>query len=89
MFYVIGGEWASTDFDKLNTDTLEACGPYDDPRSALDAWRGRAQRNVDNCNHRVFIATPQFNPETMEPSFKIGDHVEIKAEAVEKIISNR
>jgi hypothetical protein len=53
---VFGGELASlngTEFRDL--DKLDIVGIYPNYASAYTAWKGRAQRTVDNAHMRYFI----------------------------------
>jgi hypothetical protein len=56
-WYVIGGEYADTDFSQLAAGvTLERYGPY--PRSeALAVWRALTGKTVDNAMVRYDIVT--------------------------------
>lgn len=56
LHLVVGGELASTDtitFKDLSK--LDVVGFYPNYREALDAWRGAAQRTVDNAQMRYFV----------------------------------
>ena len=39
-----------------NLDEIDIVGMYPDYASAYDAWKGAAQRSVDNAHMRYFIA---------------------------------
>ncbi|MEQ1608244.1 MAG: DUF4170 domain-containing protein [Hyphomonadaceae bacterium] len=56
LHLVIGGELKDLDrleFQDLNE--IHFVGAYPSYRAALDAWRGAAQRTVDNAQMRYFI----------------------------------
>jgi hypothetical protein len=56
LHLVFGGELAATDriaFKDLSK--LDIVGIYPDYRSALAAWRGKAQATVDNAHMRYFV----------------------------------
>lgn len=56
LHLVIGGELKDLgrlEFQDLNE--IHFVGAYPNYRAALDAWRGAAQRTVDNAQMRYFI----------------------------------
>ncbi|GIK49659.1 MAG: DUF4170 domain-containing protein [Acidimicrobiia bacterium] len=56
LHLVIGGELASLDrpvFEDLSR--IDFVGAYPNYRAAYDAWKGAAQRTVDNARMRYFI----------------------------------
>jgi len=56
LHLVIGGElknFDGTEFADLNA--LDFVGAYPSYRAAYDAWKGAAQRTVDNARMRYFI----------------------------------
>lgn len=56
LHLVFGGELedpGSTTFADL--DKLDVVGIYPNYATALDAWRGAAQRTVDNAHMRYFV----------------------------------
>jgi hypothetical protein len=56
LHLVFGGELASTEgitFKDLSK--LDVVGMYPNYREALAAWRGAAQRTVDNAQMRYFV----------------------------------
>jgi myo-inositol-1(or 4)-monophosphatase len=56
LHLVIGGELKSLDaaeFDDLSK--VEFVGAYPNYHAAYDAWKGAAQRTVDNARMRFFI----------------------------------
>lgn len=56
LHLVIGGELTRLDrpeFDDLNA--IDFVGAYPNYRTAYDAWKGAAQRTVDNARMRYFI----------------------------------
>lgn len=55
-FWVVGGEYTSTDFDQLVEGAAEErYGPYSSYEQAMDDWLGLSWRQVDNCNYRYRI----------------------------------
>jgi len=70
LHLVIGGELTeigATEFkDLANVDFV---GAYPNYRAAYDAWKGAAQRTVDNARMRYFIlhAHRLMDPESGEP----------------------
>ena len=56
MFWVVGGRYASTKFDKLADDaTEEKFGPFDTYAQAEKEWQRRSWQNVDNCYYRYRV----------------------------------
>ena len=56
LHLVFGGvltKLSSVEFENL--DELDIVGMYPDYASAYDAWKGAAQRSVDNAHMRYFI----------------------------------
>lgn len=56
LHLVFGG--VLTDLSRVefqNLDELDIVGIYPDYASAYDAWKGAAQRSVDNAHMRYFI----------------------------------
>ncbi len=56
LHLVFGGvltDLAGVEFQNL--DELDIVGMYPDYASAYDAWKGAAQRSVDNAHMRYFI----------------------------------
>jgi myo-inositol-1(or 4)-monophosphatase len=56
LHIVIGGELkdlATNEFEDLNK--VEFVGAFPNYRAAYDAWKGAAQRTVDNARMRFFI----------------------------------
>lgn len=56
LYAVIGGELADvrkTDF--LDPASVDVVGVFPDYKAAEDAWRGNAQRTVDNAQMRYFV----------------------------------
>jgi hypothetical protein len=56
LHLVFGG--VLTDLQSIefkNLDELDIVGMYPDYASAYDAWKGAAQRSVDNAHMRYFI----------------------------------
>ena len=55
-FWVIGGEYESTQFDHLKNDRREErYGPFADYSDAMREWTGRSWRRVDECLCRYRI----------------------------------
>ncbi|SDY32395.1 protein of unknown function [Jannaschia faecimaris] len=57
LHLVFGGELvnpSSTQF--ADVDNIDIVGMYPDYASAYDAWKGAAQRTVDDAHARYFIA---------------------------------
>lgn len=56
LHLVFGGELENLDgMDFRNLDEVDLVGVYPDYRSALAAWRAKAQSTVDNAHMRYFI----------------------------------
>lgn len=56
LHLVFGGELASTeDITFKDLSKLDVVGMYPNYREALKAWRGAAQRTVDNAQMRYFV----------------------------------
>ena len=59
-YWVIGGVYASTDFDRLvGGGEEERLGPFRRYEDAVDEWRSRAWATVDNCHARYRIISDQ------------------------------
>ncbi len=57
LHLVFGGELQDVSRNVFkNVDDLHVVGIYPDYDSAYAAWKGEAQRTVDNANMRYFIA---------------------------------
>lgn len=55
-FWVIGGEYASTDFNKIAPGkTEQRLGPFASYEDALGKWTELAWQSVDCCNVRYRI----------------------------------
>ena len=55
-YWVVGGEYASTDFNKIAPGkTEQRFGPYAGYEDALAKWSELAWQTVDNCNVRYRI----------------------------------
>lgn len=70
LHLVIGGELKDvTDVEFENLDKIDFVGAFPSYKAAYDAWKGAAQRTVDNAETRYFIlhAHKLLDPET-------GDH---------------
>lgn len=69
LHIVLGGELKELDkVEFADFSKLDIVGAYPDYRSAYDAWKGAAQRTVDNARMRYFIihAHRLLDPETGE-----------------------
>jgi hypothetical protein len=56
LHLVFGGELASTgEVEFKDLSRLDIVGIYPNYKSALDAWRGKAQSTVDNAQMRYFV----------------------------------
>lgn len=57
LHLVFGGELIDPTKNAFkNVDEIDIVGMYPDYASAFDAWKGAAQRTVDNAHMRYFIA---------------------------------
>lgn len=57
LHFVFGGELIDPSRTVFkNPDEIHMVGVYPDYASAYDAWKGEAQRTVDNAHMRYFIA---------------------------------
>ena len=55
VFYVVGGEYVDTTFQKLAPGQTEVnLGPYGE-KEAIDVWRGLTGKTVDNALIRYFV----------------------------------
>lgn len=72
-YFVVGGIWEDTTFAKLEDGKEVVQGPFSNLTSATMAWRGEAQKNVDNAHHRVFITSPVTDAETNKKILKVGN----------------
>lgn len=55
LYYITGGVHTDTSFDEIVPGTEESYGPYENYDDAVKAWRGFMGRNIDICEHRLFI----------------------------------
>jgi hypothetical protein len=56
LHLVFGGELTATDrIEFKDLSKLDIVGMYPNYRSALAAWRGKAQATVDNAQMRYFV----------------------------------
>ncbi|MEA2929144.1 MAG: hypothetical protein QOG38_1572 [Hyphomicrobiales bacterium] len=56
LHLVLGGELANIeDVEFKDLDQVDVVGLYPDYASAYAAWKGKAQRTVDNAHMRYFI----------------------------------
>ncbi|MBX2804996.1 MAG: DUF4170 domain-containing protein [Hyphomicrobiales bacterium] len=56
LHLVFGGELKSLDgIEFKDIDKLDVVGIYPNYKQAYDAWKGAAQRSVDNATMRYFI----------------------------------
>ena len=57
LHLVFGGELVSPDSTQFaDVDAIDVVGMFPDYASAYDAWKGAAQRTVDDAHMRYFIA---------------------------------
>lgn len=71
LHLVIGGELKDlSDVEFKDLTKVDFVGAYPDYRTAYDAWKGAAQRTVDNAQMRYFIihAHRLLDPETEDHS---------------------
>jgi len=73
LHLVFGGELTELQGKTFkDTSKLDVIGIYPDYQSAYNAWKGAAQRTVDNAHMRYFIVhlhkllDPENNPEDTE-----------------------
>jgi myo-inositol-1(or 4)-monophosphatase len=67
LHIVIGGELADvTGVEFIDLNAVEFVGAFPSYKAAYDAWKGAAQRTVDNAHMRFFIlhAHRLLDPET-------------------------
>lgn len=70
-FWVIGGQYADTEFKKLAEGrSEERLGPFPTWEAARDAWASRAFATVDDCHSRYRIVE---EPELDLASSAAGD----------------
>ncbi len=56
VFYMVnGGIFTDTTFTDIVPGTAEVYGPFDTYQEAYDAWSAGTWKNVDICEHRLFI----------------------------------
>lgn len=73
LHLVFGGELAALDhFEFKDLSKLDMVGMYPNYAEAYKAWKGAAQRTVDNAEMRYFIVHVHrlLDPETAGPSGK-------------------
>ena len=59
-FWVIGGRYASTRFDKLADGAEEErYGPFESYKAAKQEWERLSWKTVDNCHFRYRIVEDQ------------------------------
>lgn len=57
LHLVFGGELVSPESTQFaDVDAIDIVGMYPNYAAAYDAWKGAAQRTVDNAHARYFIA---------------------------------
>ena len=62
-YWVVGGEYASTAFDKMAPGkTEERHGPYTSLKDARAQWQRLSWQKVDNCNVRYRIEEENAAP---------------------------
>ena len=70
-YWVVGGEYTSTDFATIVGDGREEfVGPYDIYADAYDEWQRRSWARVDNCHVRYRIVTDDtdWHPTGLAPA---------------------
>ncbi len=61
-YIVYGGEVITPETDEFkDPKAIQLVGLFDDYDEALTAWRGEAQRTVDNAHMRFFVAKVERN----------------------------
>lgn len=71
-FYVVGGEYADTNFKKIaEGKTEERYGPFASEQEAQAEWRALTGKTVDNAMIRYFIRADQTD-ETIEQYYVQG-----------------
>lgn len=55
-FWIVGGEYASTDFTDLVAGSARVFGPYGERRAAEDVWRRVSEDFRSQCLVRFTIA---------------------------------
>ncbi len=55
-FWIVGGEYVSTAFEKLIEGSERVLGPYPERRAAEDAWRRLSEASRSQCCVRFTIA---------------------------------
>ncbi len=55
-YWVIGGEYTDTAFDRMVEGTERVMGPFGDRQRALQVWQRMADETRSNCHARFTIA---------------------------------
>lgn len=55
-YWIVGGEYSDTSFDRLLDGTAEVKGPFATRESAMDEWRRLASATKASCHTRYTIA---------------------------------
>lgn len=55
-YWIVGGEYVDTSFDRLLDGTAEVMGPYATRETALNEWKRLASETKANCHTRYTIA---------------------------------
>ena len=55
-YWIVGGEYVDTGFNRLLDGTAEVLGPYTTRESALDEWKRLAAATKASCHTRYTIA---------------------------------
>lgn len=55
MFEVHGGVYTDMSFSRVTPGTFERYGPFETRDEAVNVWRGAMGRNIDICEHRLFV----------------------------------
>jgi hypothetical protein len=69
LHFVFGGRVKDPRGLDFDLDTVEMVGLYPDYATALDAWRGKAQRTVDDAEMKYVVVHLHrlLQPEAMKP----------------------
>ena len=58
-YWVVGGEYATMNFDRLKEDARQLLGPFSSRDEATAAWRRVSQENKSRATARFSIAAEQ------------------------------
>jgi len=72
-YWVVGGEYADTDFKTLVPGkSEERLGPYDSYNEALKVWSGRAWSTVDSAQTRYVLVTEDLGAQAANLYWVVG-----------------